>query len=107
MPVEWVYTETGKTLAVSFPKADGDRKTHTVEELSESQPVLVQHTIQPEYSYEHYNRETYTRMQLHPVPQKTDCRMAAVRFLYTGSSFRINRAARSSPNTERDCTTGW
>lgn len=60
-PVEWEYTETGKTLAVTFPKADGDRKSYTVEVLSESQLVLVQHTIQPEYSYEYYNRETYTR----------------------------------------------
>lgn len=60
-PVEWEYTETGKTLAVTFPKADGDRKSYTVEELSESQLVLVQHTIQPEYSYEYYNRETYVR----------------------------------------------
>lgn len=60
-PVEWEYTETGKTLAVTFTKADGDRKSYTVEELSESQLVLVQHTIQPEYSYEYYNRETYTR----------------------------------------------
>lgn len=60
-PVEWEYTETGKTLAVTFTEADGDRKSYTVEVLSESQLVLVQHTIQPEYSYEYYNRETYTR----------------------------------------------
>ena len=58
--IKWEYNTTGRTLAVEYVDA-GDMHIYSVENISSSVLVLVTHKIQPEYSYEYYNKETYTK----------------------------------------------
>lgn len=58
--IKWEYNTTGRTLAVEYVDT-GDMHIYSVENISSSVLVLVTHKIQPEYSYEYYNKETYTK----------------------------------------------
>lgn len=59
-PIKWEYDATAKTLTIDFIE-NGDVTIYNVESMSSSKMVLVIHKIETEYSYEYYNKETYTK----------------------------------------------
>lgn len=58
--IRWEYSETETTLVINFTDS-GDQRIYQVQDMSSTTLRLVVHTKQPEYAYEYYNVETYTK----------------------------------------------